>query len=108
MSTVSPPHESAIPHLSTGAAKETLEDYTLRFAPRSYRRWGTLSETTAVAAARSISSGARGQGQVRGVRLWAGRVGSSSGSSGGFPWAGRCPSRGCRTTASRVVPTTRE
>jgi purine-cytosine permease-like protein len=23
------------------AAKETLEDYTLRFAPRSYRRWGT-------------------------------------------------------------------
>ena len=26
---------------SGGAAKETLEDYTLRFAPRSYRRWGT-------------------------------------------------------------------
>ncbi len=26
---------------TTGAAKETLEDYTLRFAPRSYRRWGT-------------------------------------------------------------------
>ena len=25
----------------TSAAKETLEDYTLRFAPRSYRRWGT-------------------------------------------------------------------
>jgi len=23
------------------AAKETLEDYTLRFAPRNYRRWGT-------------------------------------------------------------------
>jgi purine-cytosine permease-like protein len=23
------------------ASKETLEDYTLRFAPRSYRRWGT-------------------------------------------------------------------
>lgn len=23
------------------AAKETLEDYTLRFAPRSYRRWST-------------------------------------------------------------------
>ncbi len=22
-----------------GAARETLEDYTLRFAPRSYRRW---------------------------------------------------------------------
>ena len=24
-----------------GRRKETLEDYTLRFAPRSYRRWGT-------------------------------------------------------------------
>lgn len=23
------------------ATKETLEDYTLRFAPRSYRRWST-------------------------------------------------------------------
>lgn len=23
------------------AAKETLEDYTLRFAPRSYRKWST-------------------------------------------------------------------
>ncbi len=23
------------------ALKETLEDYTLRFAPRSYRKWGT-------------------------------------------------------------------
>ena len=23
------------------AARETLEDYTLRFAPRSYRRWST-------------------------------------------------------------------
>lgn len=26
---------------SLDASKETLEDYTLRFAPRSYRRWGT-------------------------------------------------------------------
>jgi purine-cytosine permease-like protein len=25
----------------SAAAKETLEDYTLRFAPRHYRRWGT-------------------------------------------------------------------
>lgn len=25
----------------SSAAKETLEDYTLRFAPRHYRRWGT-------------------------------------------------------------------
>lgn len=24
---------------AVGAARETLEDYTLRFAPRSYRRW---------------------------------------------------------------------
>ena len=41
MSTVTPPHETATPQVSVGAAKETLEDYTLRFAPRSYRRWGT-------------------------------------------------------------------
>ncbi|MBA8794985.1 purine-cytosine permease-like protein [Friedmanniella endophytica] len=27
--------------LRTTAAKETLEDYTLRFAPRHFRRWGT-------------------------------------------------------------------
>ena len=26
---------------STAATRETLEDYTLRFAPRSYRRWST-------------------------------------------------------------------
>jgi purine-cytosine permease-like protein len=26
---------------AAAAAKETLEDYTLRFAPRNYRRWGT-------------------------------------------------------------------
>lgn len=25
------------------AARETLEDYTLRFAPRSYRRWSPAS-----------------------------------------------------------------
>ena len=31
----------AAPTTTAGAAKETLEDYTLRFAPRSYRRWGT-------------------------------------------------------------------
>jgi purine-cytosine permease-like protein len=41
MSTVSPPHDPATHELSTGSAKETLEDYTLRFAPRSYRRWST-------------------------------------------------------------------
>src|SRR3954467_9593359 len=30
------------PHLSVGkATNETLEDYTLRFAPRSYRTWST-------------------------------------------------------------------
>src|SRR6201995_3723883 len=32
--------ESADPETSA-ATHETLEDYTLRFAPRSYRRWGT-------------------------------------------------------------------
>ena len=31
----------AAPTTTAGAAKETLEDYTLRFAPRYYRRWGT-------------------------------------------------------------------
>ena len=31
----------AAPTGTGAAAKETLEDYTLRFAPRSYRRWGT-------------------------------------------------------------------
>lgn len=36
--TVPPTHED---FHGMDAAKETLEDYTLRFAPRSYRRWGT-------------------------------------------------------------------
>lgn len=29
------------PTPTAGAARETLEDYTLRFAPRHYRKWGT-------------------------------------------------------------------
>lgn len=33
------PHEDALDTLA--ATKETLEDYTLRFAPRSYRTWST-------------------------------------------------------------------
>ena len=40
----SPPPDSGTPAAPSAvgtAAKETLEDYTLRFAPRSYRRWGT-------------------------------------------------------------------
>jgi len=37
--TTSPPTHA--PAGAAAAAKETLEDYTLRFAPRSYRRWGT-------------------------------------------------------------------
>jgi len=48
MSTVSPPQDDsrtlrpeAGSSAGAGSAKETLEDYTLRFAPRSYRRWGT-------------------------------------------------------------------
>src|SRR4051795_3878814 len=32
--------QSAPPSGSPSKAKETLEDYTLRFAPRSYRKWG--------------------------------------------------------------------
>jgi hypothetical protein len=41
--TSSPPRPGATTTAApaVGAAKETLEDYTLRFAPRSYRRWGT-------------------------------------------------------------------
>ncbi|WP_445187431.1 purine-cytosine permease family protein [Pseudonocardia sp. Cha107L01] len=35
------PVSRAAPTATGTAAKETLEDYTLRFAPRSYRRWGT-------------------------------------------------------------------
>src|SRR5882757_6655529 len=35
------PVSRAAPTGMGAAAKETLEDYTLRFAPRSYRRWGT-------------------------------------------------------------------
>lgn len=31
----------AVEHDTMTAARETLEDYTLRFAPRSYRRWST-------------------------------------------------------------------
>jgi len=52
----SPPPEPAerdhaVP--TVGAAKETLEDYTLRFAPRSYRKWGT--GTVAVSALGGIA-----------------------------------------------------
>jgi purine-cytosine permease-like protein len=36
-----PPLSRVAPTGTGTAAKETLEDYTLRFAPRSYRRWGT-------------------------------------------------------------------
>jgi purine-cytosine permease-like protein len=36
-----PPVSRVAPTGTGTAAKETLEDYTLRFAPRSYRRWGT-------------------------------------------------------------------
>ena len=34
-------HRSAPPSEPTAATRETLEDYTLRFAPRSYRKWST-------------------------------------------------------------------
>src|SRR4051795_5203660 len=37
-----PVNEAAVADLDTmTATKETLEDYTLRFAPRSYRKWST-------------------------------------------------------------------
>jgi len=53
MSTVSSTHENASGPVRAGAAKETLEDYTLRFAPRHYRRWGT--GTVAVSALGGIA-----------------------------------------------------
>ncbi|MEV8375689.1 hypothetical protein AB0P21_23335 [Kribbella sp. NPDC056861] len=34
-------HRTAPPSEPTTATRETLEDYTLRFAPRSYRKWST-------------------------------------------------------------------
>jgi hypothetical protein len=35
-------NEAVVADLDTmTATKETLEDYTLRFAPRSYRKWST-------------------------------------------------------------------
>lgn len=34
-------HRTAPPSEPTAATRETLEDYTLRFAPRSYRKWST-------------------------------------------------------------------
>jgi purine-cytosine permease-like protein len=34
-------HRTAPPPEPTTATRETLEDYTLRFAPRSYRKWST-------------------------------------------------------------------
>src|SRR6476646_4931574 len=37
-----PVNEAVVADLDTmTATKETLEDYTLRFAPRSYRKWST-------------------------------------------------------------------
>jgi purine-cytosine permease-like protein len=39
--TSSPPGAEVHATAGASAAKETLEDYTLRFAPRHYRRWGT-------------------------------------------------------------------
>ncbi|MER6786071.1 allantoin permease [Streptomyces sp. NPDC000658] len=43
--TAAAPH-SPSPAPATQAAKETLEDYTLRFAPRSYRRWTPMVVAT--------------------------------------------------------------
>ena len=35
------PRTTAEPPTQSTATRETLEDYTLRFAPRSYRKWST-------------------------------------------------------------------
>ncbi|CQR66138.1 purine-cytosine permease family protein [Streptomyces leeuwenhoekii] len=44
--TESRPTAPAVPATTDQAAKETLEDYTLRFAPRSYRRWSPMVVAT--------------------------------------------------------------
>ncbi|GAA2334636.1 purine-cytosine permease family protein [Streptomyces violaceusniger] len=47
MSTTESPQTATAPKSETSqAAKETLEDYTLRFAPRSYRRWTPMVVAT--------------------------------------------------------------
>ncbi|MFJ2609194.1 purine-cytosine permease family protein [Streptomyces sp. NPDC087425] len=47
MSTTESPQTAAEPGSPTSqATKETLEDYTLRFAPRSYRRWTPMVVAT--------------------------------------------------------------
>ncbi|MFJ5264738.1 purine-cytosine permease family protein [Streptomyces sp. NPDC088387] len=47
MSTTESPQTAAAPASPTSqATKETLEDYTLRFAPRSYRRWTPMVVST--------------------------------------------------------------
>ncbi|MGY1503513.1 purine-cytosine permease family protein [Streptomyces sp. QTS52] len=47
MSTTESPQTAAAPDSPTSqATKETLEDYTLRFAPRSYRRWTPMVVAT--------------------------------------------------------------
>ena len=39
--TTAPPTTTGTRPSPDAATRETLEDYTLRFAPRSYRRWST-------------------------------------------------------------------
>ncbi|RKE23528.1 cytosine permease [Streptomyces sp. TLI_171] len=47
MTTARSPQQVTTPHVPTSqATKETLEDYTLRFAPRSYRRWTPMVVAT--------------------------------------------------------------
>ncbi|MDN0197470.1 allantoin permease [Streptomyces sp. S.PNR 29] len=47
LSITEPPETAAAPASPTSqATKETLEDYTLRFAPRSYRRWTPMVVAT--------------------------------------------------------------
>ncbi|SDN17174.1 purine-cytosine permease family protein [Actinacidiphila guanduensis] len=47
MSAIEPPETAEVPGSGTEqVTKETLEDYTLRFAPRSYRRWTPMVVAT--------------------------------------------------------------
>ena len=44
------------PPAPSTATRETLEDYTLRFAPRSYRKWSTGVVAVSAAASRRFDS----------------------------------------------------
>ena len=59
----------------TSGSRETLEDYTLRYAPRSFRRWGpgVVAVTALVLEARDL--GKKGRDKIYGHGLICGSCG---------------------------------